>query len=301
MGFMEQPKWFEYMLPELKLMGDGQLRHRNEIIEKVANIMGLTEELKSEMISPIEARYTNRAGWALTYLKQSGLIESPKRAHFQITKIGLDYLSKNPKTLLESDLKQFKGYQEFMARNKVSNKQKKEEKEVQDYNNLPPLEQLKNSYELYRQSVCDDLAELLRNCDDRFFERICVQLISAMGYGEGEVTQRSHDGGIDGVINQDKLGLDKIYIQAKRYKDHKVSGTEIRQFIGDVVNHGAKKGIFMTSDSFVSGAESKITTMDVSIILVDGQQMARYMYDYDVGVSEEDTFKIKKIDSDYFE
>ena len=295
---MEQPKWHEYMLPELKLLSDGETRHRNQIIELVADSMGLTDELKNEMISPIEARYTNRAGWALTYLKQSGLIETPKRAYFKITKLGLELLSKNPNSLQESDLKPYKGYQEFIARNRASNKQKKEEK---DDNNLPPLEQLRNSYEVYRQSVCDEIVDLLQNCDDRFFERICVQLISAMGYGEGQVTQRSHDGGIDGIINQDKLGLDKIYIQAKRYKDHKVSGIEIRQFIGDVVNNGAKKGIFMTSDSFVSGAENKITTMDVSIVLVDGQKMARFMYDYDVGVSKEDSFDIKRIDSDYFE
>ena len=289
------------MLPELVFLRDRKEHHRNEIIESVSKVLHLTEELKSEMISSNEARYTNRAGWALTYLKQSGLIESPKRAYFKITNLGMKQLAKKPAELTENDLKQYKGYQDFVARNKSIKKQETGQKNDSNDDSVSPIENLKNSYEMYRQSVCDDMLDILKKCDDRFFERLCVKLITAMGYGDGETTPRSHDGGIDGIINQDKLGLDKIYIQAKRYNNHKVTRPEVDKFVGAVSIHGAKRGIFITTDSFVSSIANVSANSELRIVFIDGQQLVKLMYDYNVGVTSEDSFIIKKIDADYFE
>lgn len=299
---MEQPKWTQWMLPELMCLSDNKEHHRNEIIESAAEYLHLPEELKSEMINSNEARYVNRAGWALTYLKQSGLIDSTKRAYFKITDLGKKLLTKKPKELKKEDLKQYKGYQEFVTRNRKTEKQDVELKyDLIDDDAISPIENLKNSYEMYRQSVCDDMLDILKKCDDRFFERICVKLITAMGYGDGQTTPRSHDGGIDGIINQDKLGLDKIYIQAKRYNNHKVSRPEVNKFVGAVDMNGAKKGIFVTTDSFVSTVANVSSNSGIRIIFIDGQQLVRLMYDYNVGVTAEDSFVIKKIDADYFE
>jgi len=308
---MEQLKWHEWMLPELKYLSDGTTKQRNIIIEDVANIIGLTDELRKEMISPIETRYSNRAGWALTYLKQSGLIESPKRGYFVITKLGTDFLSKNPKSLTENDLKVFEGYQSFINRNRKSSKENKSE--VISEETLSPDEMLQEAENKITDSVCSEILEKVRAITPKAFEALVVDVLQTMGYGDkndpssGLTTGGANDGGIDGIIKQDELGLDTIYVQAKRYKDgNNVGGKEIRDFLGALVlkeGGSTKKGVFITTSEFTAEARKhgEDAKSNAKVILIDGYRLAKLMYQHNIGVSVKKTIEIKKIDLDYFE
>lgn len=307
---MEQPKWHEWMLPELRYLSENGLKHRSDIIENVANLIGLTDELKQEMISPIETRYSNRAGWALTYLKQSGLIESPKRGYFQITDLGKKFLLTKPEKMTEQDLKQFDGYNDFMNRNRPSNKNK-EEKDLDE--NLSPDEMLVIAEKKIRESVCADLLEKARNMSPKAFEGLVVLLLQKMGYGDkndptcGFTTGGANDGGIDGIVKQDELGLDTIYIQAKRYKEgNNVPGTQIRDFVGALVikeGGSTKKGVFITTSEFTNEAKKHADDAKTmaKVVLIDGKMLSELMYQYGIGVSTKNTIDIKKIDFDFFD
>lgn len=304
---MYQPKWHEYMLPELKFLSDGKIRTRWEIIDGVAFQMKLPPEVLSETIAFGETRYSNRMGWALTYLKQSGLIEQPKRGEYKITGLGLNFLSTNPKTMTEEDLKQFPGYQEFIKKHKEKNKN---EVEV-GLEEISPEEALSNAEKQIRQSVCDELLERVRNITPTEFEELIIDLLIKMNYGDpndpkaGIRRGGAGDCGIDGVIKQDKLGLDTIYFQAKRYKENNiVSPHDVRDFIGSVSieGSGSKKGIFITTSNFTQeGYLHAINSKDCKIILINGKKLSELMYEYGVGVSDYQTITIKKIDTDYFE
>ena len=275
-------------------------------------VMKLSEEAANEKIPSGELQYTNRVGWALTYLKQSSLIESPKRGVFKITKNGIDKLKTNPDKLEEKDLKEYPEYQEFYKRSiKIKEKDDDKTLSIIDSQELTPEEMIDKATSEIRKKVCNELVEKVREINPDDFEKLVIKVLIALGYGEnsknnGIHTGKTGDGGIDGVINQDKLGLDSIYIQAKRYRDNNiVPFHDVRDFVGALSgkeSKGARKGVFITSSDFNKNAIDYVEGLkDSKVILINGMQLAEIMYDYNVGVSEDRIVKIKKFDSDFFD
>ena len=301
---MEQPKYYEYMLPELQILKDKKVYARNDLIELAAEKLKVSEEQKREMINSGSPRYLGRGGWGLTYLKQAGLVSSPKRGSFEITDAGLDFLSKHTSSISVEDLKQFPSFMEFQKR---SNKDDENQVVAID-SEITPDEQIQVAFNSLKQDVCDQLLSKILENNPYSFEKLVIDLVVAMGYGgnikdAGRATKKSGDDGIDGVINEDKLGLGKIYLQAKRYaKDHLVGSPDIQNFIGALNLQGAKKGIFITTSSFSAPALKLINhPNNIAIALIDGQKLVEYMIEYNLGVSVKTKYEVKEIDNDYFD
>ena len=306
---MEQPKWEEYMLYELIYLSDNKKHKRNEIIEYAANSLKLTEQIKSAVFNSGMSIYINRGGWALSYLKQSGLIESPKRGEYVITKEGKRIVDSKPKFFSERDLEKYPSYQEFKVRSK-GNTNKTVENDSD--NSISPDEKLYEAENEIKQDVCSNLLDQVRKMKPKSFENLVVELLVAMGYGDkndpkcGFSVGKAGDGGIDGIIKQDKLGLESIYVQAKRYADNNsVSPHDVRDFCGALMtaNGGTKKGIFITSSDFTKEGRDHVKNLDKNykVILINGKDLAEYMYSYGIGVTKSKVIIINKIDNDYFE
>lgn len=310
---MEQPTWDEYMLPELKFLADGNKHSRNELIEYASSYLGITDELKAEVISSGDSVYRNRGGWGLTYLKQSGLISSPKRAIFEITPLGREQLRLNPNALTVSDLEKYQGYNDFLKRSKTPKANGNNDDEAAKPTELTPEEMLEKAELQIKEKVCGELLDKIRTMSPSAFEHLVVQLLVAMGYGDkndpkcGFAVGQSGDGGIDGVIKQDKLGIDTIYVQAKRYKfSNKVSPHDVRDFAGALMGTNAgnsKRGIFITSSDFTEEGKQYVKGLDksVKVILINGKELAEYMYQYGIGVSQSKVIVLNRIDNDYFD
>ncbi len=233
---------------------------------------------------------------------QAKLLESPKRGLFKITKRGIDLLNQNPQTVNDKTLQKFPEFKEF-----VSRKNKKSEKIVIQNNEETlntPEESLETAYQTIRNALATEIIEKIKSCSPSFFERLVVELLVAMGYGgtlqdAGKAVGKSGDGGIDGIIKEDRLGLDVIYLQAKRWEGN-VSRPEIQKFAGALLGNQARKGVFITTSEFTKEAKDYVKTISSNIILINGEELAELMIDYNVGVSVATTYEIKKIDSDYF-
>ena len=305
---MEQPKWHEYMLSILELLKDGKERTKWEIIDSVSVTHELTEELKKEITSTGELRYVGRIGWALTYLKQSGLIASPKRGHFVIDNDGLEFLKKNPTSMSEKDLEKYTKYLDFKKRERKA-KQTSESNNSIANSSITPDEAIDMAVQEIKASVCAELLEKARSVNPTMFEIIVIELVKRMGYGDendpmsGIRVGGSGDGGIDGIVKQDKLGLDMVYIQAKRYKENNdVGASLVRDFIGSLAIKGAKKGIFITTSKFTSQAMKHAEeTKEYKIILIDGERLVELMYEFGVGVDNKRQIVVKRINNDFFE
>ncbi|ROL60819.1 restriction endonuclease [Bacteroidetes/Chlorobi group bacterium ChocPot_Mid] len=300
---MPIPDFQSIMLPLLKLISDGKEYSFQESIELLATQFNLTANEKKEMLaSGSQPIFTNRVGWAKTYLKKAGLIEQTRRGYFIITKTGLDTLKSNITSINKKFLKKFPAFQESMTK-------KKEEDDDNDNNQLfeqskTPIELIEAGYKTLRDNLVQDLINEIKKLPPDFFEKIVIDLLVKMGYGgslsdQAKVTGKSGDEGIDGLIKEDKLGLDTIYIQAKRW-ENQVSRPEIQKFAGALLGQQSKKGIFITLSNFSKAAIEYAEKIDAKIILIDGEQLAEYMIDYNVGVSVTNSYEIKKIDSDYF-
>jgi restriction system protein len=290
------------MLPLLKHYGDGQEHTNRDSIDALAKDFKLTDEERRMMLpSGVQGLFDNRVNWARTYMKKAGLIESPKRGVHKITKRGLDVLKKKPERVDVAYLGQFQEFKDFRAL-----RHEKEETEVPelDLNNKTPEESLEGAYQKLRSDLAADLLQRLKACSPTFFERLVVEVIVKMGYGgtrqdAGKAIGKAGDGGIDGIIKEDKLGLDAIYIQAKRW-ENTVGRPEIQKFIGALAQQRAKKGLFITTSSFSSDAEDCVSRIEAKVVLIDGETLAQMMIDHNVGVSTVGTYEVKKIDSDYF-
>ena len=239
----------------------------------------------------------NRVGWARTYLKKAGLLESTKRSYFKITDLGLEVLQKNPKEINVKFLEQFPQFIEF--RNLRKEKGEEEENLTQT-----PQELLEYGYQRIKKDLAYELLNLVKKSSPRFFEKLVIDLLIKMGYGgslndAGKVIGKPGDGGIDGIIKEDKLGLDIIYIQAKRW-ENVVGSKEVRNFVGSLAGHHANKGVFITTSSFTREALDYVKTIPHKVVLIDGETLAQLMIENDVGVSKITSYDIKKIDSDYF-
>jgi restriction system protein len=286
-------------------MGDGKEHPMNEVVEHLASEFKLTdEERRSLYPSGQQHTFNGRVSWARTYLKKAGLLESPKRSYIKITDRGLEILKQNPQVVDNKFLMQF---QEFVVFRTLS----KPEPAIGDTGNIKehhnggdPEEVLQASYTLLKNTLAQDILENLMNCSPTFFERLVVQLLVKMGYGgsiqdAGKAIGQSGDEGIDGLIKEDRLGLDTVYIQAKRWANV-VSRPEIQKFAGALQGHHAHKGVFITTSSFSKEAEDFAKKIESRIALIDGNKLAEYMIDFDIGVSKVSTYDVKRIDSDYF-
>jgi restriction system protein len=297
---MAIPDYQTIMLPLLKFAGDGKIHTTRESIEYLAGEFNLSEEERKVLLPSATARlFDNRVGWASTYLRKAGLIESKRRGNFSITERGKQVLSENPQKINVQFLEQFPEFVEFRKTKKV--KGKKEESPPSETN---PEETLETAYQELQESLASDLLQAIKDCPPDFFERLVVDVLIKMGYGgsrkeAGKAIGHTGDEGIDGIIKEDKLGLDIIYIQAKRWEAN-VGRAEIQKFAGALQGQRAKKGIFITTSNFSKDALEYIDKIDSKIILIDGERLAELMIEHNVGVSPVASYEIKKIDSDYF-
>lgn len=302
---MANPGFQEYFLPILNYLKGKEAVNRRVIMNDLAEIMSLSIEDKRETIpSGFEPIYQNRIGWALTYLKKAGLLEVPVRSHWIITREGLTVLESKPKRVNLKYLKQFESFKEFREN---SRDEQGTSNDIDTEETLTPMDSLIKSYEIIKKSICDEILQKILDQTPDFFERLVVELLVKMGYGgsvkdAGKALGKTGDEGIDGIIKEDKLGLDNIFIQAKKWKPgNNVGRPEIQKFIGALFGQNARKGIFITTSSFTSDAIYYKPSKDISLIMIDGKQLVDYMYEYNVGVSEDQKLEIKRIDTDFFE
>jgi restriction system protein len=295
------------MLPLLKILADGKVYKYREIFEALVREFLVTEAERKEMLpSGQQEIFSNRVGWAKTYLKKAGLIESPQRATFVISEKGKEILSQNPDHIDTKFLRQFPEFQEFTRVNKQNETITLESNLSTSDQEQNPEELLENSYQEIRQALATDLLFILRKLSPDAFEKLVVELLVKMGYGgsirdAGKAVGKSGDQGIDGIIKEDRLGLDIIYIQAKRWADNNAVGRpEIQKFVGALAGQGAKKGIFITTSYFTQEALEYAPRNEIKIVLIDGEELSQLMIDYNLGVSTQKIYEIKRIDHDYF-
>lgn len=300
------PDYQSLMLPLLKLVSDKQEHKYRDLIENLATEFQVTDEERKELLaSGNQAIFDNRVGWAKTYLKKAGLLDSPKRATFVITQIGLDTLKKNLNRIDAKYLRQFPAFLEFQNASRNDN-DNEEEIVIVETNEQTPEENLDKAYQRIRKSLASELLNRVVDLSPTFFERLVVELLVKMGYGgsikdAGKAIGKSGDEGIDGTIKEDKLGLDIIYIQAKRWRPGNVVGRpELHKFVGALAGQGAKKGIFITTSNFTKEALEYTPKNETKIVLIDGEQLAQLMIDYNLGCTTQQIYELKKIDSDYF-
>lgn len=300
---MTIPDYQTIMLPLLKLAGDKKEHSIREAIDSIADLFKLSDEQKKEVL-PSGRSYIidNRVGWARTYLKKAGLLEDTHRSHFRITEEGLKALEKSPTEINIKFLQQFPGFNEF--RKKKDDEQDGQEQITQEDSSQTPQELLEYGYQKIKRDLAQELLESVKKVSPRFFEQLVVELLLKMGYGgslkdAGKAIGQSGDGGIDGIIKEDKLGLDVIYIQAKRW-ENVVGSKEIRNFVGSLVGQKANKGVFITTSGFTKDALEYVKTITHKVILIDGEMLAQLMIENNVGVSDVISYEVKKIDSDYF-
>lgn len=299
---MAIPDYQTIMLPLLKFAGDNEEHSLQEAVENLVDYFELTdEELRELLPSGQQAIFRNRVGWARSYMKQAILLESTRRGYIRITPRGLDVIRQNPSKITVKFLDQFEEFCEFRKRRRIK---PREEREPEEQEQRTPEEILETVYENLRSELADDILQQISKSTSRFFERIVVEVIVKMGYGgslrdAGKAIGRSGDEGIDGIIKEDKLGLDIIYIQAKRW-ENTVGRPDIHRFAGALHGKHARKGIFITTSNFSKEALEYVTNIDSKIILIDGEQLARYMIDLNVGVSQVSIYEVKRIDLDYF-
>jgi len=299
---MAIPDFQSIMRPLLAHLADGEVRRNQETNEYLAQHFHLTDEERSEMLPSGYARlFDNRIGWAKTHLKKAGLIEAPSRGQYRITKRGLEALSQKDHPINVAYLRKFEEYKNGQSAPKTEIP----DTEVDADDELTPSDYLEIGYQKVREELETELIAKIKGSSPAFFEQLVVELLVAMGYGgsrkdAGETLGKSGDGGIDGVIKEDRLGLDVIYLQAKRWEGT-VGRPEIQKFAGALQGQRAKKGIFLTTSSFSADAHNYAVYLDSRIVLIDGDQLAGLMIDADVGVSKVATYEVKALDSDYFE
>lgn len=302
---MPIPDYQTIMLPLLQFVADGKEYVFKDIVAALGQQFQLTDEELSEVLpSGGSLLFPNRVGWARTYLKKAGLLDSPKRGTVIITNRGLKILKTNPERIDNSLLKQFPEFLEFQNLKKDVAVFPKANPEN---DNQTPEETIDEAYQRIRQSLAQELLDTVKNMSPAFFERLVVELLVKMGYGgsikeAGKAVGKTGDEGIDGTIKEDKLGLDIIYIQAKRWKAGNIVGRpELHKFVGALAGQGAKKGIFITTSSFSKDALNYIPRNETKIVLIDGVELAQLMIDNNLGVSVQRSYEIKRLDNDYFE
>lgn len=299
---MSIPDYQSIMLPLLRYAEDQKEHSLRDAIETLADSFQLSEEERKELLaSGQQAIFGNRVGWARTYLKKACLLENTKRGFFKITARGIDVLKQGLKEINVKFLDQFPEFVEFRT-----TKEKTVESTLPAETNFEktPEETLESAYQRMRQDLAAELLQSIKECSPSFFERLVIDLLVKMGYGgtrkdAGAAIGKSGDGGIDGIIKEDRLGLDAIYIQAKRW-ENPVGRPEIQKFAGALQGQRAKKGVFLTTSAFSSEAHDYVSRIESKIVLIDGNLLANLMMDHNVGVSSIAAYELKRVDTDYF-
>ena len=301
---MAIPNYQEIMLPLLKFAADGEVHHTREAREALANHFGLSPDERKEMLpSGKQPTFDNRVGWARTYMTKAGLLATPRRSYLQIAERGRQVLAEGPTSINVTFLERFPEFLAFRSLRRDKSETGTEEPPV-TFGESSPEEALERAYQSLRSNLGAEILETVKGCSPAFFEELVVDLLVKMGYGgsrreAGQAIGRSGDEGIDGIIKEDRLGLDIIYIQAKRWNGV-VGRPEIQKFAGALQGQRARKGIFITTSSFTKDAYDYVNAIETKIILIDGTALTEYMIDNNVGVTTEASFEIKRIDGDYF-
>lgn len=309
---MAVPDYKAFFQPLLVALADGQLHSIQNLRPQVFNSLSLTPEDLKERIPSGKQTYANhRFGWAKTYLSKAGLIDSPERGFCQITERGIAALDSS-ESVTNEYLSQFPEFVQFKTGRKAEVEQPSEmfdissnKQAVISSNQQTPFEVIESEIEAINASVKEELLLAILKASPEFFENLVVDLMLAMGYGgsrrdAGSATQYTQDGGIDGIIKEDKLGLEMIYLQAKRYTNKTVGRPEIQAFAGALDMHRAKKGVFITTSTFSKEATEYVGLIEKRIVLVDSEQLTELMLSHDLGVSKKQIFEVKALDSDYF-
>jgi restriction system protein len=298
------PIWPMFVYPTLVALAEGDTLSRRELGKRAMDILNLSQEARDEALESGGSRAEGRAGWAITHLNKAGWIERPSRAHYRITADGRTWMAAHPE-----------GINDFGSANRVfAPYWPKQERTamtasvavVDADTNVDPIEQIELGIARVGAEVVDALLARLRGSDPGFFEEAVVKVLLAMGYGgteqRGKRIGGTGDGGVDGVIDQDALGLDQIYVQAKRYADGNTVGREtIQAFIGALQGFGATRGVFITSSTFTANARDFANAISTRVILIDGQRLAQLMIKYRVGVQVKQSYEVVEIDEDFFE
>lgn len=304
----DMPSWEGFMIPTLRVLNDGVERHWRDFQPLVANEAKLTEQQQTQMLpSGKGLTFHNRIGWGVSFLTNVGALQRPKRGHYQITEAGRELIRLFPNGARERDIKALgvdpnspiRVYQSSAPR--AINTEPVIEVDAEA---LTPIEQVQSGIERIHEEVAADLLTRLQGKEPGFFEQAVVDLLLAMGYGgttgTGNVTQLSNDGGIDGVIDQDVLGLNRVYVQAKRYADGNAVGRpDLQAFVG-ALSGKADSGVFITTSRFSEGAQTYAENVPTRIILIDGKRLTSLMIRYGVGVQVRETYKVVEIDEDFF-
>lgn len=301
---MPIPDFQSLMLPLLKVVADGREYCLRDVVELLAQEYQLTDAERQQVLpSGRYPTFDNRMAWAKTYLKKAGLIDQPRRAFFQITERGQEVLKSSPSAI---NMKFLEKFPEYIAFKESSDQVESPPQMVQPSSaqSETPEELIEGGAKTIRKELASEILQRIKNCSPAFFERLVVELLVSMGYGgtlqdAGRAIGRSGDEGIDGVIHEDRLGLDMIYLQAKRWEGV-VGRPEIQKFVGALQGQRAKKGVFITTSDFTKEAVEYVRHIDNKVVLINGNFLASLMIDHNVGVSLAATYEIKKIDSDYF-
>lgn len=290
------PEFKQFILPVLQFLNDGKSHMIKKCTEHIQQEFSLTDEEMEQMLpSGSEGIVKNRTSWALTYLKKAGLVHSEKRGIFQITKSGEEFLKNPPNPITPKYLAEhYPSFKDFATSTPAPTSQPTATID------LTPIDELDIAFKKINSQLADDLLNQILLMSPKAFESLVVKLLEAMEYGDGTITQYTNDDCIDGVINENKLGLDKIFLQAKRWKpDETVCAPEVQKFIGAIISHGGTKGVFVTTSKFSKKAYD-LSTASIKFILIDGQRLANLMIQYNLGVSTSQVYAIKKVDTDFF-
>lgn len=303
---MPVPDFQTIMLPLLQQFSDGKEHSIHEVLDNLAQVFSLSEQEVNELLpSGKQTTFYNRVGWARTYLAKSGLLEMPRRSFYKITERGCTVLDTPPTRIDMKYLEQFPEYIEFREREGTRRRAQNDDNEdIQQTESKTPEEMLEYAYQEIRDNLAQEVLVFVKKSSPSFFERLVVELLVNMGYGgsrrdAARAVGQTGDEGIDGIIDEDKLGLDAIYVQAKRWESV-VGRPEIQKFVGALMGKRARKGIFITTSSFTNDAVNYVSNIDFKIVLIDGKRLAEFMIDYNVGVTESTVYQLKRIDSDYF-
>jgi restriction system protein len=298
------PDYQTAMLPTLRALSNGTVLRATDIREFVAQVFHVSEDELRELVpSGQKTLFSDRVSWALTYMKKAGLLETPKRAHYRLTQRGRDLLATNPERIDLTILARYPEFVDWKERSDAPKGTKVVAHATLDGSHTPE-ESLDSAYLALRRTIEADLLDQVKSMPPAFFEKLVVQLLVSMGYGgslkdAGQAVGKSGDGGIDGIIKEDKLGLDVIHVQAKRWQST-VGRPEIQSFAGSLDGVKAKKGIFITTSTFSSDAKAYADKIEKRIVLIDGERLAGLMFEHNVGVTRVASYDVKRVDTDYF-
>ena len=304
---MAVPKFYEFFGSFLRALSDGNVHKAKDVQKTIAADMSLSEsDMAEQLPSQRQATYVNRINWARTYLDRAGLISTPTRGHYQITSEGMKAL-RSGETIDLKYLDRYESFQQFHAIAPSGGQRPQTDAAQQEEEEKTPTEIMSAAFDKMNASLAGELMDMVMGLEPTEFETLVVKLLLKMGYGygiedAGKVTRATGDGGIDGIIKEDQLGFNNIYIQAKKWStDHKVSRPEVQKFAGVLQGEKATKGLFITTTEFTKDAQDfAANLLGSNIVLIDGNQLTKLMIKYNLGVAVEQTFEVKRIDSDFF-